>query len=32
MLPAELRNANPLQIRRFVNGEWTDGGMGKRAD
>lgn len=27
-LPAELRNANPLRIRRLVNGQWTDGGVG----
>lgn len=24
LLPPELRNANPLGIRRMVNGEWTD--------
>jgi NADP-dependent aldehyde dehydrogenase len=25
-LPAELRNANPLKIRRLVNGVWVEGG------
>lgn len=25
LLPPELRNANPLKLRRMVNGEWTDG-------
>lgn len=25
MLPAELQNANPLSVRRFVNGDWTNG-------
>jgi 2,5-dioxopentanoate dehydrogenase len=24
LLPPELRNANPLNIRRLVNGQWTD--------
>lgn len=24
LLPPELRNANPLRIRRLVNGEWSD--------
>ena len=32
MLPAELRNANPLKVRRLVNGEWTDEGLGKKAE
>lgn len=25
LLPAELRNANPLGLRRLVNGQWTNG-------
>jgi len=25
LLPAELQSANPLKLRRMVNGEWTDG-------
>ncbi|MFI5335256.1 MAG: aldehyde dehydrogenase (NADP(+)) [Opitutales bacterium] len=25
LLPPELQNANPLGLRRLVNGEWTDG-------
>ena len=29
-LPAELRNTNPLRIRRLVNGEWTDGRVDAR--
>jgi alpha-ketoglutaric semialdehyde dehydrogenase len=32
MLPPELRNANPLQIRRLVNGEWTDDTGVKKAE
>lgn len=32
-LPPELRNTNPLKIRRLVNGEWTDGRVAaKKAD
>jgi NADP-dependent aldehyde dehydrogenase len=31
LLPPELRNANPQQIRRLVNGEWSaEGGTGTR--
>ncbi len=29
-LPAELRNANPLQIRRLVNGAWTESHIGPK--
>jgi NADP-dependent aldehyde dehydrogenase len=32
MLPPELRNANPLKLRRLVNGEWTEEGVGKKAE
>lgn len=32
MLPPELRNANPLNIRRLVNGEWSGEARGKRTD
>ena len=28
LLPAALRDENPLEIRRFVNGEWTSGPIG----
>lgn len=28
-LPPELRNSNPLKIRRLVNGEWIEGGPGR---
>jgi len=28
-LPPELRNTNPLKIRRLVNGEWVEGQAGK---
>lgn len=27
LLPPELRNANPLGLRRLVNGEWTSGAL-----
>jgi NADP-dependent aldehyde dehydrogenase len=27
LLPLALQNANPLKIRRLVNGEWTDGAI-----
>lgn len=30
-LPAELRNANPLKIRRLVNGSWADDRTGANA-
>ncbi len=30
MLPPELRNGNPLNLRRLVNGEWTEEGVGKK--
>lgn len=30
MLPPELRNGNPLNLRRLVNGAWTDEGVGKK--
>lgn len=26
-LPAELRNSNPLRVRRRINGEWSEGGV-----
>jgi NADP-dependent aldehyde dehydrogenase len=30
LLPAELRNGNPLRVRRMVNGSWnTEGGVGR---
>ncbi|MCU1720038.1 aldehyde dehydrogenase (NADP(+)) [Pseudomonas sp. 5P_5.1_Bac1] len=28
LLPAALRDSNPLGIRRLVNGEWSEGGIG----
>jgi alpha-ketoglutaric semialdehyde dehydrogenase len=30
-LPPELRNSNPLKLRRLVNGEWTSEGLAKSA-
>src|SRR5262249_29795294 len=27
LLPAELQNANPLKLRRLVNGTWSDGSV-----
>jgi NADP-dependent aldehyde dehydrogenase len=29
LLPPELQNANPLHLRRLVNGEWTDQALAK---
>ena len=28
LLPPELQSANPLGLRRLVNGQWSDGGIG----
>ncbi|WP_438482656.1 aldehyde dehydrogenase (NADP(+)) [Oleiharenicola lentus] len=28
LLPAELKNSNPLKLRRLVNGVWSDGAVG----
>ncbi len=32
LLPPELRNANPLQIRRLVNSEWSEESFGKKSE